>query len=131
MTTEQFQQLINSVRKAWTKRNGIVIRLQRTDEDRHPLLLCVGGLSNKGFIAQYGKVWQHDDLLYDGPLNSEDLKALLEDHNICYAEINNVKRLDVNRGIYTCLGNRLQCQLQCELRKAKKAQVGSIDVLIK
>ena len=131
MTTEQFQQLIQLVRKAWTKRNGIVIRLQSQEDDRHPLLLCVGAMANTGFIAQNCKVWQHDDLLYEGPLNSDDLCNLLTEHDICYTEVNNVKRLDVKRGVYVCLGNREECQLDCELRRAKKAQVGSVDILIR
>lgn len=131
MTDEQFNQLIQLVRKAWTKRNGIIIRLQQQEEDRHPLLMCVGALANTGFIPQNCKVWQHDDLLYDGKIASEGLKGLLNEHEICYAEVNNVKRLDVNRGVYVCLGDRTSCQNACELRKAKKAQVGSIDILIK
>lgn len=131
MTIEQFQLMIQLVRKAWTKRNGIIIRLQRQEDDRHPLLLCVGALANKGFIAQNCKVWQHDDLLYEGPLNSDDLKQLLDEQQICYAEINHVKRLDVHRGLYTCLGDRSTCQYDCELRRAKKAQIGSVDILIK
>ena len=131
MTTEQFQQLIQLIRKAWTKRNGIVIRLQKQEEDRHPLMLCVGAMANTGFIAQNCKVWQHDDLLYEGPLTSEDLKQLLTEQKICYAEVNNVKRLDVKRGVYVCFGNREECIHDCELRRAKKAQVGSVDILIR
>ena len=131
MTNEKFNELVDLIRKAWTKKQGIVVRLQQQEDDRHPLLMCIGAMSNTGFVPQNCKVWQHDELLYDGKINSKDLVKLLTEYDICYAEVNNVKRLDVHRGIYTCLGDRETCPAQCELRNAKKAQIGSTDILIK
>lgn len=131
MTEEKFDSLYALIRKGWSKRNGIVVRLQRAEDDSSPLLLCVGCLSNPGFIAQNCKLWNGDDLLYDGPIVSDKLKQLLKDNNICHAEVSTAKRLDVSNGVFTCLGDKAACDKNCALRKAKKAQVGSVDVLIK
>lgn len=131
MTQEQFDRLYMLIRKGWSKRTGLVVRLQRQEDDATPMLLCVGSLSNTGLIAQNCKVWCGDDLLYDGKINTEELRQLLTDEGICHAEISTVKRLDVNNGVYTCLGDRETCQKQCALRKGKKAQIGSIDIVIK
>ena len=131
MTQDQFDNLYNMIRKGWSKRTGIVVRLQRAEDDVQPLLLCVGKLSNPGFTAQNCKVWCGDDLLYDGKIAADKLRQLLTDREICHAEVSTVRRLDVNGGVYTCLGDKTTCEKQCALRKAKKAQIGSIDILIK
>ena len=131
MTQDQFDNLCNMIRKGWSKRTGIVVRLQRAEDDVQPLLLCVGKLSNPGFVAQNCKVWCGDDLLYDGKIASDKLRQLFTDRDICHAEVSTVKRLDVNGGVYTCLGDKAACTKECALRKAKKAQIGSIDILIK
>jgi hypothetical protein len=131
MTQDQFNELYRLIRKGWTKRTGIVVRLQRAEDDSSPLLLCVGCLSNPGFIAQNCKLWDGDDLLYDGPIMSDKIRQLLTDNNICHAEVSTAKRLDVSNGVFTCLGDKTTCDKSCTLRKAKKAQIGSVDVLIK
>ena len=131
MTQENFDNLYMLIRKGWTKRHGIVVRLQTAEDDSHPLLLCAGSLSNPGLIATNCKVWCGDDLLYEGKIKDAKLLQLLTDKGICHAEVSTVKRLDVSNGVYTCLGDRATCEKQCSLRKSKKAQIGSVDVLIK
>lgn len=131
MTQDQFNELYKLIRKGWTKRLGIVVRLQRAEDDSSPLLLCVGCLSNPGFIAQNCKLWDGDNLVYDGPIMSPDLRQIFTNENICHAEVSTSKRLDVSNGVFTCLGDKTTCDKSCSLRKAKKAQIGSVDVLIK
>lgn len=131
MTQEQFNQLVLLIRKAWSKKTGLVVRLQRQEDDVRPLLMCMGSFSNPGFVAQNCKLWEADDLLYDGKINDEKLRQILTDKEICHAEISTVKRLDVNSGVYTCLGDRENCTKDCGLKNSKTAQIGSVNILIR
>jgi len=131
MTDDQFKELVLLIRKGWSKQRGLILRLQHQEEDPNPLMLCVGALSNRGFVAQSCKVWQGDDLLYDGKISSPELQQLLNDRQICYTEINTIRRLDVKKGVYRCFGNRDECQKECCLRDGKEVQIGSLHVILK
>lgn len=118
MTEQSFQELTLLLRKNWTKRSGILMRLQRQEEDLKPLLLTVGRIKNKGLRAEYCKLWDGANLLYDGPFESADLLSILNHRGICYGELNTATKLDVKQGVCYCFGEQVDpgCDLFCSLR---------------
>ena len=126
MTDGAFNQMVLLLRKLWTRRQGALFRLQRAEDDSAPLMLCVGAMSNTGLRAENCKVWQRDNLLYEGPLESLELQHLLTINNICFGELNIASKLDVKEGPCYCFGDPANCQQQCQLRQVPDAEPGSV-----
>ena len=116
MTHKAFTQLIELLRRQWTRRQGSLFRLQRAEDDSSPLLLCVGALLNQGFRAENCKVWDGNTLVYEGPLESSALLQLLTDEQVCFGELNTAAKLDVKEGPCYCFGDPNDCTKQCQLR---------------
>ena len=118
MTQEAFQQLYSLLRQHWTKKNGVLMRLQVHEEDPHPLILTVGRIKNTGLRAEFCKVWDGDKLLWDGPIYTPELLSILHTRGICYCELNTAAKLDVRQGPCYCLGQQVDpyCDLFCSLR---------------
>lgn len=130
MRENTFQELVLWCRKAWDSKDGLIVRIGKNEDDSDPLTICIGAMSNPGFVAQNCKVWKNDDLLYDGRINSPELRKLLNQHHVCHAEGTTVKLLDVKHGVYKCFGNSETCKKTCHLKACKTLQVGGTDIAI-
>lgn len=119
-----FQELCICIRKAWTTKDGVIIRLLRGSECERELLLCVGGHRNPAICARYCVVWDGDSKIYDGEIMSSTLQHLLTRKNVCFAEITNARLMEHGRhGVYKCLKSPDGCSRQCMLRKADTVEV--------
>ena len=127
MTQEAFLQLTLLLRKHWSRQTGILMRLQRAEEDSAPLLFCVGRLDNTAFRAEFCKLCEGDKLLFDGPINHPELLGILQSKGVCFGELNTAAKLDVKAGPYYCFGNPTTCQKQCILRKQQDAEPSVIQ----
>lgn len=126
MTQQAFNEMVLLLRRKWTRKQGALFRLQRAEDDSSPLLLCCGALSNQGFRAENCKVWQNDDLVYEGPLESPKLAYLLALRGVCFGELNTGAKLDVRNGDYYCFGDADACPLTCQMRRPKRAKSKSV-----
>lgn len=126
MTTEAFNQMCLLLRKQWTKRQGALFRLQREEDDSSPLVLCAGAILNQAFRAEYCKVWQGDNLLYEGEIESPKLQELLSLHDICFGELNIATKLDVKEGPCYCFGDPQLCDKECRFRQVTDAEPSTL-----
>lgn len=124
MQRSVFKELCVCIRKAWTPKDGVILRLLRGSEHEKELLLCVGGHRNPAICARYCVVWDGDEKVYDGEIMSDKLQHLLTKSNICFVEITNARLMEHNRhGVYKCLKAAEGCKRQCTLVKAARLEV--------
>ena len=126
MTQQAFNEMVLLLRHKWTRKQGALFRLQRAEDDSSPLLLCAGALSNQGFRAENCKVWQENDLVYEGPIESPQLAYLLTLRGICFGELTTGAKLDVRKGEYFCFGDPDRCPMQCVMRRPDRAKSKSV-----
>lgn len=119
-----FKELCICIRKAWTPKDGVIIRLLRGSEHERELLLCVGGHRNPAICARYCVVWDGDSKIYDGEIQSDELQHILTKYKICFAEITNARLMEHDRhGVYKCMKCPKGCTHDCMLRTARKVEV--------
>ena len=116
--TSDFASLCSLVRKTWTRREGVILRMHQLGSEDPEVLLCVGGAKNPDLTARECIVWYGDSRIYEGPLESDSLKTLLTDSKVCYCEITNARLMEHDAsGTFLCLlaGNS-ECTQDCPLK---------------
>ena len=112
MTPAKFKILCSDVRKRWSPERGLIVLCKSHGRSTDDLRLSVGKLMNKGnIVAEACALWEGDSCLYEGALDSEQLKELLTQHRICMVRFTTSKDLDTQKKpVYKCLGNSALCK---------------------
>jgi len=97
MTPAMFSSVGDSIRRAWTQKDGAVALLYDPKHEKPKLRLCVGPETNKGVMAEDCVLWDGDSRVYRGKLSSVELQKLLTNYRICKAEVTSVK--DMGAGV--------------------------------
>ena len=119
-----FKELCICIRRAWTPKDGVIIRLLKSPDSDSEMLLCVGGHRNPALCARYSVVWDDDRKLYDGEIESASLQHMLTKKGICYAEITNARLMEHDRrGVFKCLKDPAACQRSCSMHKTVNLEV--------
>ena len=93
MTPAKFKELCAAVRRTWTPQGGAVALLT-TPGGRRTLRLVAGRAGNRELVATTCRLWRGDDVLYDGALESAELKKLLTANGMARARVTTAARLD-------------------------------------
>ena len=95
--------LCDDLRRTWTKKDGAVA-IMTTPGRKTKLRVCVSGQSN-GLRAYTCVIWLLGDIIYQGPMESSDMREILTLHGVCRGEVTRAADLNDDaekRG--TCYG---------------------------
>lgn len=123
MKSNDFSVLCSLVRRNWTRREGVILRMHELGSDAPELLLCVGGARNPDLVARECIVWSGDSQVYAGILESPDLRQVLTNANVCYCEITNARLMEHDAtGTFVCLlASNTECTKDCPLKGVQEA----------
>ena len=118
MKAADFSTLCTTLKRTWTRRDGVIMIMRNGPKGEHELILCVGGSRNPDFTATKCVVWNGDTLVYEGLITGQTLKDLLSDTNVCYGELTNAKLMEHNKkGKLCCLkASAASCSKECPLK---------------
>jgi len=86
MRQKRFRELLADIRRTWTSVDGLLVWFRSRRQDPIPdLRLCIGPVTNDGIVAEKGKLWHGDRIVYDGILNSDAFNEALERYSVCGA----------------------------------------------
>lgn len=119
MLKKEYNALCTLIKRAWNSKDGVLVKLKRSPLDTSYLSLCVGSASNRGIIATSCLLWDGNDLLYEGAINSSDLFNILKRKKICYAEITCVRLAQQGKkGVSCCVVGSCVCKT-CRYKQDK------------
>lgn len=119
MKVSDFSALGSLIRRTWTRKEGVILRMRRFGTQDEELLLCVGGARNPELVAHDCIVWRGDSKVYDGALDSADLRHLLTEAKVCYCEVTNARLMEHSAaGTFVCLlaSAASNCTKECPLK---------------
>lgn len=123
MRNDKFMELCHAVELRWTPKKGAVALLANRP-GTVKLRLCSGYVLNTGVMAQNCRLWDNGNLLYEGNLESAELRKILTSKGICKAEITDVDTIGKEKnGTFMCLGSIQSCNRQaCPARRADNVE---------
>ena len=129
MKNDKFIELCHAVELKWTPKKGAVALLSNRPGNVK-LRLCSGYVMNTGVMAENCRLWDDGDgsLLYEGTLESVELRKVLTEKGICMAEITDIDTIGKKAGIFMCLGSIQSCKRQaCPARSAANAKRAAVQ----
>lgn len=110
MTQEKFDFLVSTLVNNFSVSRGVIGNM-RTAKSRHPYTICVSNTRNKNTLVPTDCiVWDGEDVLYEGKLNSKRLKNKLSKLGVCCMELTTAEQMEKGRGDFICLGDYKTCK---------------------
>lgn len=109
MLKKSFYEFCADMRKLWTPEKGAVA-LITGGAGTKVLRICMGPHRNPGHVARKCVVWAGEEKLYDGLLETNELRLLLARRELCHVELTtswNMTRY--KRGQLKCYPTKANC----------------------